>query len=177
MRAAAEDLRLEPQLRRHRADVARRLHHPLGLPGQDQGGLRQRTRSWSTCCSTRSSRRRSRSAQAAWRRVVIDGGRAGHPDAGDQRGAGLLRRLPQRAAAGQPAPGPARLLRRAHLRARRQAARRVLPHQLDRPRRHHRGLDLYRSDLTPTKKASRVGGLFFAPIRTQNASGQSFWAA
>ena len=38
-----EDLRLEPQLRRHRPDVARRLHHPLGLPGQDQGGLRQQS--------------------------------------------------------------------------------------------------------------------------------------
>ena len=32
---------LEPQLRRHRADVARRLHHPQPLPGQDQGSLRQ----------------------------------------------------------------------------------------------------------------------------------------
>ena len=35
----------------------------------------------------------------------------------------------------QPAAGPARLLRRAHLRAHRPAARPVLPHQLDRPRR------------------------------------------
>ncbi len=29
---------------RHCADVARRLHHPLGLPGQDQGGLRREPR-------------------------------------------------------------------------------------------------------------------------------------
>ena len=42
---------------------------------------------------------------------------------------------PHRAAPRQPPAGPARLLRRAHLRARRQAARPVLPHQLDRPRR------------------------------------------
>ena len=34
-----QDLRLEPQLRRHRAHVARRLHHPLGLPRQDQGSV------------------------------------------------------------------------------------------------------------------------------------------
>ena len=38
-------VRLEPQLRRHRPHVARRLHHPLGLPRQDQGGLRPRPRS------------------------------------------------------------------------------------------------------------------------------------
>ena len=37
------------------------------------------------------------------------------------------------APAGQPAPGAARLLRRAHLRARRPAARQVLPHRLARP--------------------------------------------
>ena len=50
-------------------------------------------------------------------------------------GAGLLRRLPHGAAAGQSAAGATRLLRRPYLRARRQAARPVLPHQLDRPRR------------------------------------------
>ncbi len=32
---------LESELRRHRADVARRLHHPQPLPGQDQGSVRQ----------------------------------------------------------------------------------------------------------------------------------------
>ena len=34
-------IQLEPQLRRHRADVARRLHHPQRVPRQDQGSLRQ----------------------------------------------------------------------------------------------------------------------------------------
>ena len=36
--------RLEPQLRRRRPHVARRLHHPLGLPRQDQGGVRREPR-------------------------------------------------------------------------------------------------------------------------------------
>ncbi len=44
MRAAAERVRLEPQQRRHRPDVAGRLHHPLGLPRQDQRGIRHTTR-------------------------------------------------------------------------------------------------------------------------------------
>ena len=52
--------------------------------------------------------------------------------AGLLHGAGVLRRLSHGASAGQPAAGAARLLRRAHLRARRPAARPVLPHQLDR---------------------------------------------
>ena len=37
-----QGVQVESQLRRHRADVARRLHHPLRLPGQDQGGFRPR---------------------------------------------------------------------------------------------------------------------------------------
>ena len=69
-------------------------------------------------------------------------GRAGHPGAGHVQRAGLLRRLSPRLAAGQPAAGPARLLRRAHLRARRQAARPVLPHQLDRRGRRCDGQDV-----------------------------------
>ena len=32
---------MEPELRRHRPDVARRMHHSQPLPGQDQGSLRQ----------------------------------------------------------------------------------------------------------------------------------------
>ena len=38
-----EGIRMESQLRRHRADVARRLHHPLAFPRQDQGSLRQQS--------------------------------------------------------------------------------------------------------------------------------------
>ena len=40
LRAAARRIRMEPQLRRHRAHVARRLHHPIGVPREDQGCLR-----------------------------------------------------------------------------------------------------------------------------------------
>ena len=76
--------------------------------------------------------------QRSWRKVVGLGGPQGHPGAGLQHRAGLLRLLSQRTAAGQPAAGPARLLRRPHLRAHRPAPRPVLPYQLDRPRRHHR---------------------------------------
>ena len=60
------------------------------------------------------------------------GGGGGRAGAGLHHRAGLLRRLPQRTPAGQPAAGAARLLRRAHLRAHRPTARQVLPHQLDR---------------------------------------------
>ncbi len=75
------------------------------------------------------------------RRVGGDERRAG---AGVLDGARLLRRVTAAdRLPGQPAPGSARLLRRAHLRAHRQAARPVLPHQLDGPRRHDLGLDLH----------------------------------
>jgi len=60
---------------------------------------------------------------------------AHHRGAGVHERAGILRRISKSAPSGQPAPGPARLFRRSHLRTGRQTARRVLPHQLDRPRR------------------------------------------
>jgi len=50
--------------------------------------------------------RRGRGApQPGWRRTVGHGGCLRYPAAGDRRGPGVLRRLPQRPAAGQPAPG------------------------------------------------------------------------
>ena len=64
MRAAAKEYELEPQLRRHRPHVARRLHHPQRVPGQDQGSLRQEPEASPTCCSIRSSGRRSRTRSA-----------------------------------------------------------------------------------------------------------------
>ncbi len=70
-----------------------------------------------------------------WRRGVAHCRHDGRARAGHVLGPGLLRRLSQRATAGQPAPGPARLLRSAHLRARRRPAWKILPHRLDRRRR------------------------------------------
>ena len=40
MRAGRQGGRLESELRRHRADVARRLYHPQPFPGKNQGSLR-----------------------------------------------------------------------------------------------------------------------------------------
>ena len=40
MREAAKDVRLESELRRDRADVARRLHHPQRVSWQDQESVR-----------------------------------------------------------------------------------------------------------------------------------------
>ena len=68
--------------RRHRPDVARRLHHPQRLPRQDQGGLRQQPERWRTCCSTRTSPARSGRRQDGWRRVVAAAATQRHPGAG-----------------------------------------------------------------------------------------------
>jgi 6-phosphogluconate dehydrogenase len=40
LRAAARNVQVEPELRRHRARMARRLHHPLGIPRRHQEGVR-----------------------------------------------------------------------------------------------------------------------------------------
>jgi 6-phosphogluconate dehydrogenase len=75
-------------------------------------------------------------AQKGWRNIVATAVQEGHPRSRVQHRAGVLRQYRSARPAGEPAPGPARLLRRAHLRARGQTARRILPHQLDRSRRH-----------------------------------------
>ena len=67
--------------------------------------------------------------QAAWREMVTTAVQPRHSGAGDGGLAGLLRRLPQRASAGQPHAGPARLLRRAHLPP--GGSRRELSHGVD----------------------------------------------
>ena len=71
-------------------------------------------------------------AQLAWRRVVAKAIQTRNSSPGHVQRAGLLRRVPPGMAARQPASGSARLLWRPHLRARGQAARPVLPHELDR---------------------------------------------
>ena len=91
---------------------------------------KREARSWPTSCSTPISTKPSRSAQKNWRKVVATAAENGIPVPDLQLGPRLLRQLPDRTPAAEPAPGPARLLRRPHLRAHRQAPRRVLPHRL-----------------------------------------------
>ena len=124
------------QPRRRRPDVARRMHHPQRVPGQDQGGVRPRTRSWPTSCSTRTSATSSSAASSAgagprWRPL---GG--GIPAPAMTAALAYFDGYRCAIAAREPAPGPARLFRRPSVRAGRPPSRPVLPHQLDRPRRH-----------------------------------------
>ena len=130
MRAAAAAYKWNLNFGGIALDVARRLHHPLGLPGQDQGGVRRRPEpdqpAGDALLPGSGDRRAGRMAPRG-----RQSDRAGHPDAHHVERAGLLRRLSPRLAARQPAASPARLLRRAHLRAHRQAARPDVPHELD----------------------------------------------
>ncbi len=128
-RQSERALQLEPQLRRHRRHLARRLHHPRRAssiasprPTATNPGSR-------TSCShpffTRHPQRGPRPTGATPSPTAIEHGIAvpafsaalGYFDS-------YRARTPPR----QPAPGPARLLRRPHLRAHRQARRRILPH-------------------------------------------------
>ena len=111
-------IRLEPRLRHHRADLARRLHHPRALPAGHHRRLRGRRRAGQPAAGAVLPRHRRELPGRAAR---------GGGCRGQRRRAGavlllghrLLRRLPQRAPAGQPDPGAARFLRRAHLRTHR----------------------------------------------------------
>ena len=76
---AAKDVRLAAQLRRDRADVARRLHHPLGLPRQDQGGLRRRGRAEQPAARPLLSSHAINSATGGWRKVVSQAAKLGMP--------------------------------------------------------------------------------------------------
>ena len=98
-----------------------------------------------------------------------DGRRARHSRAGVRRGAGLLRRLPPRPAAGQSAASPARLLRRPHLRAHRQARR--VPHRLD-SRTPHRSRRCREPSGTSTRTQVRLGSadLLSCPTICKNCS-------
>ena len=71
-------VRLAAQLRRLRAAVARRLHHPGRVPRPHQGSVRRRIRSWRTCCWRRTSRKAVAEAQDALAARGGDGRRAGH---------------------------------------------------------------------------------------------------
>ena len=66
--------------------------------------------------------------------------RTRYPDPGLQLGAVVLRRAAHRAAARRADPGPARLLRRAHLRPHRRRPRRAVPHPVEWGPQRGRGL-------------------------------------
>ena len=121
---------LESELRRHRAGMARRLHHPLGVPGRYQESLRRPSRPQQPAARS-VLLRRARALSDVLAPRGGQGRRGGRSHPGLHHRAGVLRWLPQRAPARQPAASPARLLRRPHLRARGPAPRQILPHQLD----------------------------------------------
>ena len=76
--------------------------------------------------------------QKGWRNVVAAAAKKGIPVPAFSTALAFYDQYRSARAAGQSVAGAARLFRRAHLRTCGQAARRVFPHQLDRPRRHHR---------------------------------------
>ena len=92
--------------------------------------------------------------EAAWRRIVSTAALSGHPGARVLLGAQLLRLARQRTPARRPRAGPARLLRRAHLPARRHAGH--VPHAL--VGRPHRDRDRGLLALTPGEQTVKLGG-------------------
>ncbi len=123
--ARRQENKLEAELRRDRADLARRLHHPRPLPAEDHRGLRRATRSLANLLldpyfNKIGSRRRRRTGARSCRSPREDGVWRARVHVGPV----LLRRLPRGPPAGEPAAGAARLLRGAHLRAHGSAARR-----------------------------------------------------
>ena len=104
------------------------------VPGQHQGGVRQERRPAEPAAG-RLLLERAEQVPGELAEGDRSRDRDRRSDAGVLDRAGLLRWLPDGEPAGEPAAGAARLLWRAHVRACRQAAWRVLPHQLDGPRR------------------------------------------
>ncbi len=110
-------------------DLARRLHHPRDAARRHPPGLRARPGPGEPAARHDIPRRHRRAA--GWLAALrADRGRPRHSGAGDERLAGLLRLVPQRAPAREPHAGAARLLRRAHLPPHR--PRGVVPHGLER---------------------------------------------
>ena len=133
MRAASRGVRLGHRPRRDGDDLARRVHHPGPVPGPDPPGVRRRPGA-----ADAAARRRGSPTPSATRRTP--GGawspmrrQQRHPGARLLLGAGLVRRPAARPAAGRADPGPAGLLRRAHLPA--GGRRRLVPHPLGTGRR------------------------------------------
>ena len=113
---SGQGIQVESQLRRDRASLARRLHHPLGLSLRRSRTHSTRIRSCRICCWIRSSESGSSGRRAGLAARCIGRDFKRHLDSGHVDGPMLLRRIPKRAAAGQSAPGAARLFRRAPVR-------------------------------------------------------------
>ena len=73
-----QGIQLEPQLRRHRPDVARRLHHPQRVPGQDQGRVRQQPEPDQPAARPFFTKA-IKNCQRSWRKVVALAARKGIP--------------------------------------------------------------------------------------------------
>ena len=127
LKLASAEYQVRPPGRRHRAHLARGLHHPRLAPRRHHGGVPARRGAAEPPARRRvPAGRREPPGLVAVRRPGRR--RDGDPGAGDERVTGVLRRVPQRTAAGQSDTGAARLLRRAHVPARRQARR--VPHRV-----------------------------------------------
>src|SRR5207237_1217516 len=110
-------VQLEHQSARAGAHLEGRLHHPRALPRHDHARLRAQTHA---CEPTARPRVQRATAPLAKRLATRRDDRATprHPRARDGRRAQLLRQLSHGRPAAESDPGAARLLRRAHLRAR-----------------------------------------------------------
>ena len=109
-------IRLESQLRRHRAHVARRLHHPVAFPRQDQGSLRQDPKLTNLLLDDYF-RGEIKRCQKSWRNVVAAAAKRGIPVPAFSTALAFYDQYQFARPAGEPVAGAARLLRRAHLQA------------------------------------------------------------
>ena len=73
-----QDVQMEPQLRRHRAGVAGRLHHPLGVP-RDIKKAFKRNPDLVNLLLDKFFKKAVSSRQAGWRRVVVKAAQLGIP--------------------------------------------------------------------------------------------------
>ncbi len=123
------DVELEPAAGHHRQDLARRLHHPLGLPRRHLARPIRPAATIANLMMVEPFAGCSRQSHGHLRHVVSAALPKGMPDAGAVERARLFRLCPHRPHHRQPAAGPARLLRRPRLRAHRQG-RQGLPRPL-----------------------------------------------
>jgi hypothetical protein len=124
---------LESELGRHRADVARRMHHSQPVSGQDQRGLRQEPALENLLLDSFFSAAINK-YQASWRKALVHAIELGVPTPAFSTALAFFdgfrtERLPANLLQAQRDYFGAHTYERT-----RPAARRVLPHQLDRPR-------------------------------------------